>query len=129
MSFTQQLKLQVQNNIAIKKGCCGNLTAGILSQNFSETVKSFIANYKRYHFMATIKGTPAYWKHFLLEVVAMVKELGLTTFFVTSCADLHLNELISIIAKLNGERYQQKAGSWKKISTTWTFCSVAIIST
>ena len=53
--------------------------------------------------MNTIKGTPAYWKRFLFEVLAMVKQLGLPTFFMTfSCADLRLNELVSIILKLNG---------------------------
>ena len=54
--------------------------------------------------MSTIKDTPAYWKYFLLEVLAMVKQLGLPTLFMTlSCTDLHLNELISIIGKLNGK--------------------------
>ena len=39
--------------------------------------------------MYTIKGTPAYWKKFLYEVLAMVKQLGLPTFFMTlSCANL-----------------------------------------
>ena len=53
--------------------------------------------------MNTIKGTPAYWKRFLFEVLAMVKQLGLPTFFMTlTCADLRWNELVSIISKLNG---------------------------
>ena len=54
--------------------------------------------------MSTIKGTPACWKKFLYEVLAMVKQLGLPTFLMTlSCADLHWHELISIIATLNKE--------------------------
>ena len=54
--------------------------------------------------MNTFKGTPAYWKRFLLEVLGMVKQLGLPTFFTTlSCAYLRWNELVSIISKLNGE--------------------------
>ena len=52
--------------------------------------------------MNTLKGTPAYWKRFQLEVLAMIKQLGLPTFFVTcSCADLRWHELIEIIYKLN----------------------------
>ena len=40
----------------------------------------------------------------------MVKQLGLPTFFMTlSCADLRWNELISIIAKLNGENLGEEA--------------------
>ena len=36
-------------------------------------------------------------------VMAMVKQLGMSTFFLTlSCADLLRNELVSIISKING---------------------------
>ena len=61
-----------------------------------------MANVEAFNFMNTIKGTPAYWKRFLFEVLAMVKQLGLPTFFMTlSCADLRWNELLEIISKLN----------------------------
>ena len=104
LSVRQQLKLQSPINIAMKKVCSGHLTAGVLSQNFSETVKSFIANNEAYHFMNTIKGIPAYWQKFFFEVLALVKQVGLRTFFMTlSCADLRWNELISVTAKLNGK--------------------------
>ena len=50
----------------------------------------------------SIKGTPAYWKAFLYDVLAMVKQLGLPTYFLTlSCADLKWEELVDIITKLN----------------------------
>lgn len=75
----------------------------MLSQNFKETVKQFVANDKAFSFMSSVKGTPAYWKKFLQEVLAMVKQLGPPTFFLTlSCADLRWNELVSIICKLKG---------------------------
>ena len=32
--------------------------------------------------MKTVKGTPVYWKKFLHDVLAMVKQLGLPTFFL-----------------------------------------------
>ena len=81
-----------------------------MSQNFSDTVKSFIANDEAYHFVNTIKRTPAYWKRFLYKVPATVKQLGISTFFLTlSCADLHWNELSSIIVKLNEENVQEKS--------------------
>ena len=52
--------------------------------------------------MSSIKGTLAYWKKKLFEVLAMVKQLGIPTFFMTlSCADLWWNELVEIISKLN----------------------------
>ena len=78
------------------------LNAGILSNNFKDTVKHFITSDDAFSFMNSIKGTPAYWKKLLCEVLAMVKQLGFPTFFLTlSCADLRWNELISIISKLN----------------------------
>ena len=60
--------------------------------------------------MNSINGTPAYWKKFLHEVVlAMLKQLGLPTFFVTlSYADLRWNELISIISTSKGETLQEE---------------------
>ena len=40
--------------------------------------------------MSTIRGLPVNWKKFLYEVLAMVKQLGFPTFFMTlSCANLH----------------------------------------
>ena len=102
-SVLQKLQLNSQINIAMRKVACSPLTAGTLSKNFKKTVNQFIARDKAYSFMNAIKGTPAYWKKFLHEVLAMVKQLGIPTFFLTlSCADLRWNELISIISKLNG---------------------------
>ena len=98
----QQLNMTSRINIAMSKVCSNQLTAGMLSKNFKETVKSFVANDEAFSFMSTIKGTPAYWKKFLFEVLAMVKQLGLPTFFMTlSCADLRWPDLPSIISKLN----------------------------
>ena len=53
--------------------------------------------------MIAVKGTPAYWKIFLHDVLAMVNQLGLPTFFLTlSGADLRWKESILIISRLNG---------------------------
>ena len=101
-SVTQHLNLNSCINIAMKKIKADGLTAGELSQNFKEKISTLIANDEAFNFMNTLKGTPAYWKRFLLEVLAMVKQLGLPTYFMTlSCADLRWNELIEIISKLN----------------------------
>ena len=88
-SVLQHLNLNGSINIAMKKIKADGLTAGTLSQDFKERIKSFVANDEAYNFMNTVKGTPAYWKRFLFEVLAMVKQLGLPTYFMTlSCADL-----------------------------------------
>ena len=70
LSVTQQLKMNSQINTALKKVCSGQITAGMLINNFSETYKSFLCKDDAYQLMNTIKGTPAYWKKFLYDVVA-----------------------------------------------------------
>ena len=62
LTFTQKLKINSQINIALKKVCGGQLTEQIFTNNFSETVKIFLARDEAYQFMGNIKGTPAYWK-------------------------------------------------------------------
>ena len=57
----------------------------------------FIASDQAFTFMNCINGTPVYYKKFLLDVLAMVKQLVVPTFFITlSSADLKWNQLISI---------------------------------
>ena len=76
---------------------------------FQETVQALAAKDKVYRFMNSIKGAPAYWKRFLHEVLAMVKQLGLPTFFMTlSYADLMWIELIPIVSTLKGKTLQEE---------------------
>ena len=59
--------------------------------------------------MNGIEETPVYWKKSLFDVLAMVKQLGCLTFFMTlSAADFRWNELISIISKLNNFKLSKK---------------------
>ena len=98
----QKLNRSNQINIAMRKVTSNPLTAGMLSSNFNEKVKEFIASDQAFTFMNSIKGTPAFSKKFLFDVLAMVKQLGVPTFFMTlSSADLKWNELVSIINKLH----------------------------
>ena len=56
-----------------------------------------------YLFLRQIPGMPPYWQKFLYEVVAMVKQLGIPTWFMTlSCADLRWPELFQIVARTQG---------------------------
>ena len=50
----QQLNLNSQINIAMKKVCANQLTAGMLSSNFSDTVNSFISKDEGYSFMIRV---------------------------------------------------------------------------
>ena len=68
----------------MKKVISNNLTAGILSKNFKQRAKELIAKDKAFSFMNSVKGAPAYWKKLLHQVLAMIKQLGTPTFFLTS---------------------------------------------
>ena len=80
----------------------GTLTAGTVKSNFKGAIERFVARDDAFSFLSSVKGTPAYWKQFLYDVLAMVKQLGIPTYFLTlSCADLRWEELPYIINKLN----------------------------
>ena len=85
-----QLNLRSQINVALKKVTSFNMTAGMIGKNYSEAIKICAASDNAYKFMSTVKGTPAYWQHILSDVLAIVKQLGISTYFMTlSCADPH----------------------------------------
>ena len=59
-SVMQKLNRSNQINIAMRKVTSNPLTAGMLSSNFNEKVKEFIASDQAFTFMNSIQGTPAY---------------------------------------------------------------------
>ena len=85
----QRVELSSQINIALKKVLSDDVTSWMLSTTFKQRVREFIAKGKSFSFIRSIKGTPEYWKKFLHQVLAMVKQLGTPTFFLTlSCANM-----------------------------------------
>ena len=56
------------------------LTAGLLSRNFKENIKRFVAQDKAYSFMTPIKETPAYWKKLMKDVMTMIRQLEIPNF-------------------------------------------------
>ena len=59
------------------------------------------SNANTFFSMSSVKGAPAYWKQFLYDALAMVKQLGVITYFLAlSCGDLRWEEL-PYINKLN----------------------------
>ena len=108
--YATELK-QVKGNIGIamrlKRGQSfrgQKVTAGML-QNTS-TVKNLLYHGQAYKFLQTVRGTPAYWAHMMLENLAMLKQLGVPTFFFTvSANDYHWPEIIQTIAKQYGESF------------------------
>ena len=77
-----------------------------MSQNCFERVGTLTPSVNAYKFGITIKGIPAYWKKFLLNVLAMVRQLRLSTISVTlNGAHLRWNDLIYFISQAKGENF------------------------
>ena len=67
----------------------GKLTAAPVKSNFKWRIERFVASDNVFSFMSSVKGATAYSKQFLYDVLIMVKQLGIPTYFLTlSCADL-----------------------------------------
>ena len=48
----------------------------------TEGVKSFVARDNAFSFRSSVKGPPPYWKQFLYDLLAMVKQLVMPTYFL-----------------------------------------------
>jgi len=87
---------KLQNEISIvsrmKKQNHQPLTAGDISHPNSDSFS------QSYMFMRNIRGTAAYWKDQLLDLLARINTLGPPTFFLTLTAnDMHWPELFMLI--------------------------------
>ena len=80
-SVLQKTQLSSQINLAMKNVISNNFSAGMFSKDFKKRLKELIANDKAFSFKSSIKGTPAYWKKVLHQVLAMVKQLETPVFF------------------------------------------------
>ena len=62
----------------------------------------FVARDNAFLLMSSVKGTPAYWKQFFFDVLSMVKQLRISTYFMKlSCTGVRSEEIPHIISKLN----------------------------
>ena len=80
------------------------ITAGMLRN--ANVLADLVRTEKAYKFMKNIRGSPAYWQSELYDVMAMLRQLGMPTFFLTlSAADLHWVEMITAIGHQIGRQY------------------------
>ena len=99
----EQKKVSDSINIALKKIHGQSVTASELKSS-AERLRNLICQDQAYLFLRKIPGTPPYWQKFMYEILAMVKQLGIPTWFMTlSCADLRWPELFQIIARIQGK--------------------------
>jgi hypothetical protein len=91
----EQKKVSDSINIALTKVHGQSLTASQIRSNV-QSLQNLSCQDQAYLFLRQMSGTPPYWQKFMFEVVAMVKQLGIPTWFMTlSCADLKMARVIS----------------------------------
>ena len=85
----EQEKVVDSINIALKKVQGQSVTASQIKSDVNK-LKTMVCQDQVYLFLRQIPGMPPpYWQKFMYGVVAMVKQLGIPTWFMTlSCADL-----------------------------------------
>ena len=104
----EQKKVSDSTNIALKKVHGLSVTASQLRANPYRLV-SLICEDQAYFFQRQIPGTPPYWKKFMREVIAMVKQLGIQRWFMAfSCGHLRWPELFQILARIQGNELTDK---------------------
>ena len=70
-----------------------------------QTIHQMVRNQVAYKFLQNIRGSPPYWQHELHDVLAMLRCIGIPTWFLTlSAADLHWPEMIQAIALQLGKK-------------------------
>ncbi|CAB3995694.1 Hypothetical predicted protein [Paramuricea clavata] len=95
-------------NIALKKVQGQTFTASQIKSDVNK-LKNLVCQDQAYLFLRQIPGTPPYWQKFMYEVVAMVKQLGIPTWFMTlSCADLRWSELFQIVSRTLGKNITEE---------------------
>ena len=75
-----------------------NLHAGMLKN--PQHLQNLFKKDRAYTFLKNIRGSPPYWQKMFYELLAMIRTLGIPTWFLTlSAADMKWPEVIQLIAK------------------------------
>ncbi|KAI8490466.1 hypothetical protein Bbelb_317340 [Branchiostoma belcheri] len=82
----------------------GPLNAGVVKN--AANVAAWFRTDAAYKFLKNARGSPPYWQKVLYQVLAMVRQLGTPTWFLTlSAADMHWPEIIQSIGKQYGQDF------------------------
>ena len=96
------------------------LDAGMLKN--PQHLQNLFKKDRAYSFLKNIRGSPPYWQKMFYEVLAMIRTVGIPTWFLTlSAADMKWPEVIQSIAHQYGTIYTEDEVSalpWR-IKSTW----------
>ena len=78
------------------------VTASMLKND--KELSKILKSDRGYRFLSSVRGTPPYWQRVQKDLLAMIRQLGIPTFFVSfSSADLRWPEVVNTILKQQGD--------------------------
>lgn len=98
-SYNKKVSECITTYLRKKRGNQGKYTASQVRD--PAFLKSVIDNDEGYSVFKNLRSSPSYWAAKCKKVIAMVRQLGKCTFFITlSAAERRWNELLVLLAKL-----------------------------
>ena len=104
-------------SIALRKGtgfACGKkVTADTLTNR--DSLKEILKSDEGYKFLTPIRGTPPYWQATQKDIFAMLRQLGIPTWFCSfSAADMRWKEVVETILHEEGDTRQVDDLDWSE---------------
>lgn len=92
---------------------CKNVNSDMIRN--PETLSKLLRNDDAIRFMQPIRGTPAYWSAIQKDLFAMLRQLGIPTwFFSFSSAEYRLNDAISSLLKQQNDDRDPEMLDWSE---------------
>ena len=102
--FSEIEKVMSSVSIAMRKSSGTVHSINVSMINDREQLKDILKSDSGYKFLKPIRGTPPYWQATQKDVLAMIRQLGIPTWFCSfSAADMRWPEVINIILRQQGD--------------------------
>ncbi|XP_065109326.2 uncharacterized protein [Paramisgurnus dabryanus] len=104
-------------SIALRKGCekdeLSKVTPDMLTN--SDNLQKILKYNEGYKFLRPVRGTPPYWMSTQKDLFALIRQLGIPTFFASfSSADLRWPEMMNTIIKQEGKQIIVEELEWSE---------------
>lgn len=104
-------------SIALRKGSQTSGRNKVTKNDLTdaESLRSILRNDEGYKFLRPIRGTPPFWQCVQKDLFAMIRQLGIPTWFCSfSCADLRWREILEAIMKKEGNTCKVEELDWSQ---------------
>jgi hypothetical protein len=109
--------IQSNISIALRKGTQTTADGHTITSDDlidRDSLRQLIKQSQAYRFLQPVRGTPPYWERTLKELLAMIQQFGIPTWFCSfSAADRRWPEIVSVILQQQGKPVPETI-SWKR---------------